>query len=280
MAKKRILFVNQEIAPYSNGGSEAVKGRDIPVAMQGNGFEVRTFMPKYGGVNERRNQLHEVIRLSGTNISINDNDHPLILKVASMQPSRIQVYFIDNDDYFQKEDSDCDIVGSNRCDNDERVIFFARSTVETMKKLRWEPTVIQCTGWFTSLVPVFLREQTGEPHVYKSSKVVYTVTDDKVLGDIAPNFLDKLKADRIPQKVLKPLKGLPLDTNLLHRLAITAVDAVVFDTEVVDEELMALVKSRNIPFITRKELEENGLEAYTTFYNKITSGGKHEELAE
>lgn len=126
MAKNRILFINQEIAPYLTSSPNAALGKNIIQAMPQHGFEVRTFMPKFGSVNERRNQLHEVIRLSGVNIVIDDNDHPLIIKVASLQPSRIQVYFIDNDDYFQKLDDDSDAVGSNRTDNDERAYFLCK----------------------------------------------------------------------------------------------------------------------------------------------------------
>ena len=154
--------MSQEIAPYLPKGELSNLGRELPQAMQAAGYEVRTFMPKYGAVNERRNQLHEVIRLSGLNIPISDADHPLILKVASMQPSRIQVYFVDNDDYFLKSDDDSDDVGSNRDDNDERAIFFARGTMETVKKLRWEPDIIHCSGWVTSLVPMYLRRMYAD----------------------------------------------------------------------------------------------------------------------
>ncbi|MDE5795637.1 MAG: glycogen/starch synthase, partial [Muribaculaceae bacterium] len=134
MSAKRILLVSQEIAPYVPSGDIASLTRNIAQGVHSRASEVRTFMPKYGTVNERRNQLHEVIRLSGMNIPIDDNDHPLIIKVASLQPSRIQVYFIDNDDYFQKCDDDADAVGTNRTDNDERTLFFARGTIETVKK--------------------------------------------------------------------------------------------------------------------------------------------------
>ena len=123
MADKRILYVSQEVKPYLPETPESLIGNKLPQSIQDKKYEVRIFMPKYGGINERRNQLHEVIRLSGMNIIIDDTDHPLIIKVASLQPSRIQVYFIDSDDYFQKSKSDVDDFGSNRTDNDERAIF-------------------------------------------------------------------------------------------------------------------------------------------------------------
>lgn len=142
MGKQKVLFISQEIAPYLPSTPLAVLGRQLAQCTQDHGYEVRTFMPKYGCINERRNQLHEVIRLSGMNVVIDDSDHPLIIKVATLQPSRMQVYFIDNDDYFQfTPDKQLETVSSPE-DNDERQMFFVRGVIETVKKLRWEPAVI------------------------------------------------------------------------------------------------------------------------------------------
>lgn len=175
MSNKRIVFVDQEMAPYLTGGDIPALRRDLAVGMHKRKCEVRTFMPKFGDVNERRNQLHEVIRLSGINIPINDADHPLIIKVASLQPARIQVYFIDNDDYFQKDDDDVDYAGSNRTDNDERAIFFARGTAETLRKLKWEPGIIHCSGWISSLLPILLRGLFADDPAFAETKIVYSV---------------------------------------------------------------------------------------------------------
>ena len=153
MKNNRILYISQEISPYLADSPLSVLGKAMPVKMQERGFEVRTFMPKYGCINERRNQLHEVIRLSGMNIIIDDTDHPLIIKVATLQPSRMQVYFIDSDDYFTSSAGGAAPLEtvSDPEQNDERMIFFVRGVVETVKKLRWEPAVVQCMGWITAL---------------------------------------------------------------------------------------------------------------------------------
>lgn len=161
-----------------------------------------------------------MIRLSGVNIVIDDNDHPLIIKVASLQPSRIQVYFIDNDDYFQKLDDDSDAVGSNRTDNDERAIFFARGTMETAKKLSWDPKILQCSGWISALVPIYLKRMYGDELSFKGTKVVYSVLPGKLEAPVDERLFTKLKSDGISSRDLKKFAGLPFDTNLLHRMAI------------------------------------------------------------
>lgn len=268
MAKNRILFINQEIAPYLTSSPNAALGKNIIQAMSQHGFEVRTFMPKFGSVNERRNQLHEVIRLSGVNIVIDDNDHPLIIKVASLQPSRIQVYFIDNDDYFQKLDDDSDAVGSNRTDNDERAIFFARGTMETAKKLSWDPKILQCSGWISALVPIYLKRMYGDELSFKGTKVVYSVLPGKLEAPVDERLFTKLKSDGISSRDLKKFAGLPFDTNLLHRMAIDFSHAVVVDDPDVDPELLEYIKSTGKPFITHEQLEK-GPEAYAEFYKSL-----------
>ena len=157
MSKTKILFVTQEMIPYMPETEIAKTCRELPQAIQERGHEIRTFMPKYGSINERRNQLHEVIRLSGMNLIIDDTDHPLIIKVASIQAARMQVYFTDNDDYFQRKVGEV-MDEANREDNDERSIFYARGVLETVKKLRWEPDIIHCHGWLSSLVPLYVKK--------------------------------------------------------------------------------------------------------------------------
>ncbi len=154
MEKKKVLFISSEITPYLPETEMSKKARYLPQGIQERGKEIRTFMPRYGNVNERRNQLHEVIRLSGMNLIIDDTDHPLIIKVASIQSARMQVYFIDNEDYFQRKHTYRDAKGNEFTDNDERAIFFARGVLETVIKLRWAPDLIHCHGWLTSLVPL------------------------------------------------------------------------------------------------------------------------------
>lgn len=267
MTNNRILLINQEIAPYLSG-AQAASGKALAQGMQERGFEVRTFMPKFGTVNERRNQLHEVIRLSGVNIVIDDNDHPLIIKVASLQPSRIQVYFIDNDDFFLKEDSDTDAVGSNRPDNDERAIFYTRGTLETAKKLRWEPAIIHCSGWISSLIPIYLKRLYNDDLSFKGAKIVYTVTDDKLSTALDERFLAKLKADGIPARDIKKFTSIARDTNLLHRLAIDYSHAVVFQNPEADPQLLQYVKDSGKPFIILDDTA-NASDKYAEFFKSL-----------
>ncbi len=269
MPKQRILYVSTEIAPYLPDAENSRLGRSLPQAMQERKYEVRTFMPNFGAVNERRNQLHEVIRLSGINIMINDNDHPLIIKVASMQPSRIQVYFIDNDDYFQKSEDDIDPIGTNREDNDERMIFYARGTVETAKKLRWEPEIVHVSGWMAALVPLFLRRIVSDGTSFKNSKTVYSVLrDENTLETVDPEFFEKLKADCVKEDDLKDFVDLPNDVNLLHRLAIAKSDGVVFNTPDPDPTLIKAVEDKGIPYMIL-DPEQDNAQKYHEFYQSL-----------
>lgn len=269
MASKKLLFVNQEISPYLPTNEVSTLRKALPQSLQGKGYEVRTFMPRFGSINERRNQLHEVIRLSGLNVEIDDNDHPLILKVASMQPVRIQVYFIDNDDYFNKLDSDIDPFGSNRDDNDERAIYFAHCTMETVKKLRWEPDVMHCSGWMTALTPAYMRLLEQREGLFKDSKIVYCIEPHN--PDMAPidsEIIRKMKEDGIPAEFADMFEGDNLDVNTLHKMAIHYAAGVVFLTDTPDPELLQYVTERNIPYLI-KEQAQNGKTEFIEFYNNL-----------
>lgn len=245
MAAHKIIFVSQEISPYLPNTANAGWGRSLPQSIQRLKYEVRTFMPDYGEINERRNQLHEVIRLSGINITISDSDHPLVVKVASMQPSRIQVYFMDNDDYFQKEASDVDPFGTNRPDNDERMIFYARGTMETAKKLRWETEILQVSGWVSSLIPLYHASLYKGGPSFANAKVVYTVLPEKKLDNLDPAIFAKLEEEGVPAPALDEFRSMPVDHNLLHKLAIANADAVVFQTETPDPELVEYCEAKS-----------------------------------
>lgn len=268
MAKERILFIHQEITPYLPANPASTLGKFLPVSMQEKGFEVRTFMPKFGAVNERRNQLHEVIRLSGINININDNDHPLVIKVASLQPSRIQVYFIDNDDYFQKLDSDADATGANRADNDERAIFFARGTMETAKKLRWEPKVIHCAGWITSLLPLYIKKLYNDDISFKNSKVVYAIQPVTEMSPIDEKIFTKLKEEGIAQRDLKKYAEEKADVNLLHKIGVDFAHAVVVNDPDIDPELLEYIKASGKPVLMAQDMAQDA-QAYLDFYNSL-----------
>lgn len=268
MAKPRILFFSQEIAPYLPASENSKLGKDLPTAMQGRKYEVRTFMPNFGAVNERRNQLHEVIRLSGVNIVIDDADHPLIIKVASMQPSRIQVYFVDNDDYFQKSETDIDEVGSNREDNDERAIFYARGAVETAEKLRWEPELIQVSGWMSALIPLYIKKVFSDCPDFKNAKVVYSVLRYPEKAPINPAIFNKMEENDVEPADIEELKKLPLDGKLLDRIAIQYADAVTFNSTEPDPELLKAVEERGIPYIVL-DPEADNAEKYFNFYQSL-----------
>ncbi|MDE6696197.1 MAG: glycogen/starch synthase [Muribaculaceae bacterium] len=267
MAKKKFLFVAQEVAPYLPPEKISSLGKEVATGIHKRGYEVRTFTPKWGAINERRNQLHEVIRLSGLNVTIDDNDHPLLLKVASLHPTRTQVYFIDNDDYFDKLDTDIDDVGSNRQDNDQRIIFFTRSTVETAKKLQWDPAVIHSQGWMASMTPVYLR-QLVDSIPFENSKIVYTVLPDDNEVNIDADFFRRLIEDGVKEDFLAKYSEMEKNTKLLHSMAIDNSDGVIFMTDEPDQDLLAAVEAKGIPYMLKGEAEGN-LEAYIEFYDKL-----------
>ncbi len=267
MAKKKFLFVAQEVAPYLPAEDISTLGKEMATGIHKRGYEVRTFTPRWGSINERRNMLHEVIRLSGLNITIDDNDHPLLLKVASLHPTRTQVYFIDNDDFFQKADTDIDAVGSNREDNDKRIIFFTRSTIETAKKLQWDPAVIHAQGWMSAMTPVYLRQLNDEVP-FESSKVVYSVLPGELSAPVDADFFRRLEEEGVKSDYLAAYKGLEMNTDLLHRMAIDNSDAVVFMTDTPDPALLAAVEARKIPYMTKDQI--TGIDSFVEFYDKIS----------
>ncbi|MCM1378292.1 MAG: glycogen/starch synthase [Clostridium sp.] len=269
MSDKRILYVSQEIMPYMPKTELSEMGRELPQMMHRNHYEVRTFMPKYGSINERRNQLHEVIRLSGVNIIIDNEDHPLIIKVASLQPTRIQVYFVDNDDYFQKSAQDEDPVGSNRKDNDERAIFYARGVMETAKKLRWEPKIVHFSGLISALAPLYLRNLYHTDPVFHKSKSVYSVVPGDFTAELDPRIYEKLIADNInPENLAEFVEETPT-AKTLHKIAISNSDGVIFHEPYVDAELVEYVQKKGIPYsiVTLNDIQDNLL---LDFYNKLT----------
>ena len=197
MDKLRILFVSQEITPYLPESHMGKIGRYLLQGIQEKGKEIRTFMPRYGNINERRNQLHEVIRLSGMNLIINDADHPLIIKVASIQQARMQIYFIDNEDYFQRKFTLRDKKGDFFEDNDERAIFFGRGVLETVKKLGWAPDIVHCHGWMASLLPLYIKKAYKDNPLFSDTKVVYSIYNDGFEETFASDFNKKLVLEGI-----------------------------------------------------------------------------------
>lgn len=262
MAQK-ILFVNQEISPYVPETVLSVMGRDLPSKMQEEGLEIRTFMPKWGNINERRGQLHEVIRLSGMNLVIDDTDHPLIIKVASIPQSRLQVYFIDNDDYFMKRKMTCDENGEEYEDNGERTIFFARGVLETVKKLRWSPEVIHCQGWMSYVVPLFTKAVYSAEPIFAQSKIVTSVFKEGLTKGFGDNFKNCLEFKDVTVDSLAAYKD-DFDFMEFSKLAIDNSDAVVEAEADACPELIEYAKSKGIPVLAYPG--EDYTSAYKEFY--------------
>lgn len=275
MKKARVLFVSQEITPYLDETPMSHMGRYLPQGIQDKGKEIRTFMPKYGCINERRNQLHEVIRLSGMNLIINDNDHPLIIKVASIQSARMQVYFIDNEDFFSRKHILTDNKNKHFDDNDERSIFFNRGVIETVKKLGWAPDIIHCHGWFTGLMPLYIKKAFADNPLFADTKIVYSVYNDEFPGTLDKEFAAKIPIEGITAKDVKTVND-PSFVNLT-KLAIDNSDAVIYGSENVNAEIQKYVKKSGKLHLGYKTPEEY-VDAYSDFYDAVLEGV--EEYAE
>jgi len=264
---KRILFISQEIYPYLAEESPIrLLNRQLPEYFQGHGFETRTFMPKFGEINERRNQLHEVIRLSGMNLIIEDSDHPLLIKVASIQSARIQIYFIDNDDLFRRRKGVADEQGVEYADNDDRVIFYARGVIETVKKLRWTPDVIVCSGWMSALAPLYLKKAFNDEPFFAKSKIVLMLDDNEYKKPFSTQFADKLRLEGITNTDVRSIAGFPVGYEELMRLAIDYSDAVVYAMPRVNQRLMNYAETKGKPILPYKECE-NVVEASKRQYD-------------
>lgn len=266
MENTKVLFISQEITPYLPESEMSIIGRNLPQGIQEKGKEIRTFMPKYGCINERRNQLHEVIRLSGMNLIIDDTDHPLIIKVASIQAARMQVYFIDNEDYFNRKFVLTDDKGGYFPDNDERSIFFARGVLETVKKLRWAPDIIHCHGWITSLVPLFIKKTYKDDPIFMNSKVVYSVYDDGFPKPMDKSFKEKILMDGITKKDVLSLED--PDYLALSKLAIKYSDGAIMGSKDVNPAIIDYIKDIEKPWLA-KQSDERYVDEYSAFYDKI-----------
>jgi starch synthase len=267
MKKKKILFISQEITPYLEETELSLIGRHLPQGIQEAGKEIRTFMPKFGCINERRNQLHEVIRLSGMNLIINDNDHPLIIKVGSIQPARMQVYFIDSEDFFQRKavfhDKES---GKFFDDNDERAIFFARGVLETVKKLGWVPDIIHCHGWMTSLVPLYIKTSYSKDPIFENSKVVFSLYDNEFDKPLNPEFASKALMDGISEEAIADYKKTSfVDLNIA---AINASDAIVKASENIHPDLQAIFDKTEKPKFDCQD-KDCFVDDHSNFYDEI-----------
>lgn len=264
----KVLYISQEIYPYLPESELANMGRYLPQAVQDRGRETRTFMPKFGAVNERRNQLHEVIRLSGMNLIIDDTDHPLIIKVASIQSARMQVYFIDNEDYFHRKNTVADDDGKEYQDNDERTIFFIRGVMETVKKLRWTPDVIHCNGWMTALAPLYIKQAYNDDPFFKNAKVVYSLFNDDFKQSFRENFAERLLLEGIETDHKVKISDKVVDYVALSKLAIDYSDGVIQSSPVVNQNVLDYISENNIKFLPYVD-DEDYADDYVRFYDSL-----------
>ena len=265
MDKKRVLYVSQEITPYTGETEMGSIASFLPQKTQESGKDIRMFLPRFGTINERRHQLHEVIRLSGMNLIIDDFDHQLIIKVASIQKLRLQVYFIDNEEYFPSKQMFHDKEGNLLLNNDERMIFYCKGVIETVRKLGWAPDIIHCQGWFSSLIPMYIKKVYAEEPLFENVKVIYSVFDNSFDGIKGGNLADKLLFENIEQEDVAKVQS--PTTNNLHRFAIDYSDAVVEASDDIDKELLSYIHCSGKPFM--KYPGEDYVDAYEKFYNEL-----------
>ena len=268
MEKSKILYVTQEINPFLIQSEISNLVRTLSQGVHESDKEIRIFMPRFGVINERRHQLHEVIRLSGMNLIVNDYDHPLIIKVASIPQIRIQVYFIDNEEYFKRKFIFNDENGKLFDDNDERSMFFCRGVLETVKKLGWIPDIIHCHGWMSALMPLYLKSvYENDPH-FTGAKVIYSIYKDSSKIKFPKDFTNKLAFDDIPTDELN-ING-DVDVNKLHEIGINWSDALSICTDDISQDLMTLINSLEKPLLNFHN-EEQTIEEHQDFYEKVLS---------
>ena len=264
MKDKRVLIISPEVVPYLPQTEQAINSFKIPKSINDSGGQIRIFTPRYGLINERRHQLHEVIRLSGMNLVINDMDTPLIIKVASIPKERMQVYFIDNEDYFKRRAVLRDNKGNLFSDNDERMIFFTKGVIETVKKLNWSPDIIHLQGWFTSLFPLYLKTYFKDDAIFSESKIVCSIYPKDFDGVISKNFKKKVEFDGIPENEINNLSK--ANYQNLTKLSIDNADAFVMHSSLIDEEILEYVKNSNKPFLSQIDSENE--KSYVDFYKE------------
>ena len=266
MEKKKVLFISQEIFPFLPKSEISSVARRLPQITQEEGKEIRVFTPRYGVINERRHQLHEVIRLSGLNLSIDDQDHPLIIKVASVSAAKMQVYFIDNDDFFKRNTTLTDDNNVFLKDNDERAMFFCRGVLETVKKLGWQPDVIHCNGWFTGIMALYIKHiYNKDPH-FKNTKVVYNLFNDSFDVPWDARFAEKLQMDGFSKAIAQKF----VDTSFenITKVFIENSDGVSISAETLDAPLQDIYDAYSGHKLDYT-VEENQSKAFSEFFDKV-----------
>jgi starch synthase len=264
--KKKLLFVTQELDPYTaiTEVSEAVK--KLPEYAQSNGMEIRVLMPRYGVINERRHRLHEVVRLSGMNIIVDDDDYPLIIKVASLPGARLQVYFLDNDDFFKRKSGFANEDGTPYEDNPDRMVFFCKGVIETVRKFGWPPDIIHCHGWMTALIPMYIREAYKTEPLFQNAKIIYSAYDSSMDSHFSNAFIEKASINNLGREDLDAyLEG---SNVVLHKGAIAYADAIIRGSEQLPADVEDMIIASGKPALAYHS-EEEMLPAYMEFYNSM-----------
>ena len=273
MGKKKILFASQEINPYLPETQMSNVGLNLPKHSIEQGNETRVFLPKFGVIKEKANNLHEVIRLSGMNLIIDDFDHQLIIKVASIQSARLQIYFIDNDEYFPKKVMFHDEKGTFLPNTEERMMFYCKGVIETVKKLGWSPEIIHCQGWFSSLIPMYIKKIFNEDPLFKDTKVIYNVFDTEYQNSINPVIVDKLLYENNLEKSDLDLLRNPTFENL-SKFAISYSDAIIQGSKNINKNVLDYMKKSGLPFMEYPG-DENYEDQYNNFFDSLV---EEEEL--
>lgn len=268
MKAKKVLFITTEIAPFVAENEHSLKGRILPQSIQDCGHEIRTFSPKWGTINERRNQLHEVIRLSGMNLIIDDTDHPLIIKVASLPSARMQIYFIDNDDYFMKRGILTDKEGKEYADNGERAIFYARGVLETVKKLGWTPDVIHCYGWAATLAPLYIKKAYNEEPSFRNAKVVMEVSPKEFEQDLGVENAKLVEYKGVQYDDIKDVCSTAYGHAELEKIGVKFSDGVIIEKPEVDASIVDYAKSLGLPVLAPVD-GGDFKQAYSDFYETL-----------
>jgi len=275
MQKTRVLYITQEITPFLPESEVSSTVRTLAQGVHERDKEIRIFMPRFGVINERRHQLHEVIRLSGMNLIVNDVDHPLIIKVASVPQARMQVYFIDNEEFFKRKRTYTDEDEKFFKDNDERAIFFCRGVVETVKKLGWTPDIVHCHGWMTGFLPLYLKKMYADDPHFSNAKIIYTPYANEFSGNLDSKLIDKLNFDKIANEDVGLLKT-PNALNL-NKTGAQWADAISIGSEAINSELSSYINDSGKPVLDY-QTEETLVDAHQDFYEKVLS--ENEVLAD
>lgn len=267
MTKKKVLFISSAMAPYLNGDSPLTHiARHLPQAVQERNNEIRVLVPRFGIINERRNRLHEVVRLSGINITIDDNDNPLLIKVASIPEAKMQVYFLDNEEFFHRKYIFTDENDKFFSDNDERTIFFCKGALETVKKLGWAPDIIHCQGWMTSLIPLYVKTIYKDEPVFRNAKVVYSIFENEFSETLGKDFARKASLNNIDDEQMACFDN--SDCRNLYIGAAMHSDGVVKAGRSIDPEVESRLQKMGGIRVMEHADDQMG-DAYLSFYETL-----------